>query len=58
MERLYFVCPKTGRRIDAGIETDLKTLLRIKAQTIRLACPACGEPHEWRIADAQLASAA
>jgi predicted RNA-binding Zn-ribbon protein involved in translation (DUF1610 family) len=58
MEHLYFVCPNTGRTIDAGIETDLETLLRIKTQTIEIACPICGERHEWRVADAQLPTAA
>jgi len=57
MERLYFVCPNTGREIDAGIETELDTLLRIKTETIRITCPICGEQHEWRVRDAQLAKA-
>jgi predicted RNA-binding Zn-ribbon protein involved in translation (DUF1610 family) len=55
MEHLYFVCPNTGREIDAGIETELDTLLRIKAETVRIVCPACGEEHEWPVKDAQLA---
>jgi predicted RNA-binding Zn-ribbon protein involved in translation (DUF1610 family) len=58
MEHLYFVCPNTGRNIDAGIETDLETLLRIKTQTIEIECPICRERHEWRVADARLATAA
>jgi hypothetical protein len=58
MEHLYFVCPQTGRKVDAGIETDLETLLRIKSKNIELACPICGERHQWRIADAQLIKAA
>jgi predicted RNA-binding Zn-ribbon protein involved in translation (DUF1610 family) len=57
MEHLHFVCPKTGRDIDAGIETELETLLRIKANPIRMTCPICGEPHEWRVRDAQLVKA-
>ena len=56
MDRLTFVCPNTGRDVDAGIETELQTLLRIKDETIRIVCPVCGERHEWRVADAQLAS--
>jgi predicted RNA-binding Zn-ribbon protein involved in translation (DUF1610 family) len=58
MERLFFVCPNTGRHIDAGIETELATLLRIKTQMIEIVCPACGERHRWRVADAQLVKAA
>jgi len=52
------VCPSTGRNIDAGIETELQTLLRIKSETIRIVCPACGERHEWRVADARFAPTA
>ena len=58
MEHLFFVCPKTARTIDSGIETDLGTLLRIKTETIEVVCPICGERHEWRIADAHLAKVA
>jgi len=54
MERLCFICPNTNHRIDAGIETDLETLLRIKTKTISMVCPSCGQQHQWRVADAQL----
>ena len=47
MERLYFVCPNTDRTIDVGIETELETLLRIRSEHLRIACPHCGEQiHE------------
>lgn len=59
MERLYFVCPKTGREIDAGFESELETLLRIRAERIDVrCCPACGERHEWHVREAQLLKAA
>jgi hypothetical protein len=58
MERLFFVCPVTGETIDAGIESELETLLQIRAEKVRVVCPACGEPHEWQVRDARLASAA
>ncbi|HKA71394.1 MAG TPA: hypothetical protein VKE26_06285 [Xanthobacteraceae bacterium] len=55
MEQLHFVCPNTGRDIDAGIGTELETLLRIKTKPIRIiTCPICGEQHEWHVSDAQL----
>src|SRR5262245_61854741 len=57
MEQLHFVCPKTGRDIDAGIATELETLLRIKMKPIRITCPICGEQHEWHVRDAQLVKA-
>jgi endogenous inhibitor of DNA gyrase (YacG/DUF329 family) len=58
MERLYFVCPTTGRTVDVGIETELQTLLQIRSQHLRIACPHCEQTHEWRVADAQLTKAA
>jgi hypothetical protein len=57
MERLFFVCPVTGRKIEAGIESELETLLQIRAKTVRMLCPACGQYHEWLVRDAQLAVA-
>jgi predicted RNA-binding Zn-ribbon protein involved in translation (DUF1610 family) len=58
MERLIFVCPKTGREVDAGIETEIGTLLRIRSQMLRAPCPACGQEHEWMVRDAVLPHAA
>jgi predicted RNA-binding Zn-ribbon protein involved in translation (DUF1610 family) len=58
MERLLFVCPATGREVDVGIETEIGTLLRIKGETLRARCPACGQMHQWPVRDAALAKAA
>ena len=58
MERLFFTCPRTRQSVDAGIESELDTLLRIRATPVRLRCPLCGERHEWQVRDAQLARAA
>lgn len=58
MERLVFVCPYTGRKLDIGVESELQTLLRIRANKVRARCPHCGQRHEWMIRDAQLAKAA
>jgi hypothetical protein len=58
MERLFFTCPATRRRIDSGVETDIGTLLRIKSETLRQRCPACGQIHEWVVRDAELPKAA
>jgi hypothetical protein len=58
MERLIFTCPRTRRAVDAGIETELDTLLRIRTSPVRMRCPFCGERHEWEVRDAQLARAA
>ena len=54
MERLMFVCPVTERRVDVGVETEISTLLRIRTNTLRAQCPACGQWHEWPVNDAYL----
>jgi hypothetical protein len=58
MERLFFVCPQTGRTIDAGVVTEIGTLLRIKSETMRVECPACDRTHEWAVREAVLPKAA
>jgi len=58
MERLIFQCPQTAREVDIGIETEIRTLLRIRMNSVRARCPACGAEHEWRLRDAFLTQAA
>jgi hypothetical protein len=58
MERLIFVCPTTGTGVDIGVETEIKTLLRIRSNIVRARCPACGRWHEWPVRDAYLAECA
>jgi hypothetical protein len=58
MERLLFICPVTGHEVDVGIETEIGTLLRIKTDTLRSPCRACGRQHEWIVRDAILPQAA
>jgi predicted RNA-binding Zn-ribbon protein involved in translation (DUF1610 family) len=58
MERLVFVCPRTGQEVDVGIESELQTLLRIRANQVQARCPRCGQQHEWLVGDGQLAKAA
>jgi len=58
MEHLIFVCPTTRRQVDSGVESEIGTLLRIRDQTVRVRCDACGEWHEWHVRDAFLAKAA
>jgi hypothetical protein len=55
MERLYFQCPSTRREVDVGIESELGTLLRLRASKVCAACPFCGERHEWAVSDARIA---
>ena len=58
MERLFFVCPNTQRTVDVGVTTEIGTLLRIKSETLRARCPACGQTHQWKVRDATLPRAA
>jgi hypothetical protein len=54
MERLHFTCPKTGRDIDVGIDSELETLLRIRSKHVLARCPVCGDRHEWEVSEARL----
>jgi len=51
MASLRFPCPRTGRRVDIGIETDPNSLSLIKLFRVRGQCTACGEVHEWQVTD-------
>ena len=54
MQRLHFVCPKTGQDIDVGIDSELDTLLRIRGNHVLARCPVCAERHEWEVSEARL----
>jgi hypothetical protein len=54
MERLIFVCPTTGKKVDGGFECEIGTLLRIRTDSVRELCPACGKWHQWLVRDAAL----
>ncbi len=56
MKELNFTCPKTGKTVDVGVASEIGTLLRIRSETLRAKCPACGEIHEWSVKDATLTS--
>jgi len=58
MAALIFTCPRTGRPIESGIETDRASLSTVQSIRIRVRCPHCWEEHDRRIRDAQLASVA
>ena len=59
MERLVFSCPRTGKNVDVGIQGELQTFLRIRANKVVVErCPCCVQRHEWVVRDAQLARAA
>jgi len=47
MGTIFTTCPKTGREIATGIETDPLTLVRVPAFRSSIRCPHCNEEHEW-----------
>jgi hypothetical protein len=47
MTALMFMCPKTGRSIESGLETDRASL----SIRIRVRCPHCWEAHDLSIRD-------
>jgi hypothetical protein len=51
MNALMFECPTTGRFIDTGIEINYATLRKVQPVTVRLFCPRCGCPHEWKLSE-------
>lgn len=59
MERLFFICPWTKKKVDVGIRSELQTLLRIRNKKVVVTrCPCCAQRHEWLVGDAQLTQAA
>jgi two-component sensor histidine kinase len=46
-DTLRFQCPKTGREVDSGIDTQRSTHLI----SIRVRCPICKELHDWQVTD-------
>ncbi len=58
MGTLTFECPRTGKPIRTGIETDQATLLEIASIAIRVFCPHCREVHDPRVQEGYLATAA
>jgi hypothetical protein len=58
MHRLTFNCPRTGDAIDAGIETDNRTLAAVRTVRVPVYCPHCRTTHELPIECARLGKAA
>jgi hypothetical protein len=51
MNPLMFHCPSTGRAIEAGIAINYSSLQKVQPVTLRLLCPFCDKPHEWKLSD-------
>jgi hypothetical protein len=57
MGALTFECPRTGKPIRSGIETDEATLLGVARVAVRVFCPHCREEHDPRVHQGYLATA-
>ncbi len=55
MHSLTFTCPQTGRAIDTGITTDIRSLASVQTVMMRLECPHCGMAHQFPIKRGYLA---
>jgi hypothetical protein len=49
---LRFRCPVSGREIESDFSADAHTLSMIRLFSVRLHCPACGRPHEFKMGEA------
>ena len=54
---LLVPCPRTGRQIPTGIETDVQSQRASWKRMLTLDCPHCGEVHELSVREAYLSSA-
>lgn len=52
MNPILFRCPDTGRDVDVGLGIDYRALRNVQPVSVRLMCPLCGRPHEWKLSDA------
>jgi hypothetical protein len=49
MGTLTFHCPRTGRPIESGIETDAATMMETASVPVRLICPHCHDEHDPKV---------
>jgi hypothetical protein len=47
-------CPRTGREVSTGVESDREAFQKLKPVVVRMKCPACGSEHVWSKATARL----
>jgi len=49
-------CPRTGRAVPTGIETDARSFAALPDKPVKSKCPVCGSVHVWRTREAWLAA--
>jgi len=47
-------CPRTGREVSTGVESDRDAFQKLRPIVSRMKCPACGSEHVWSKATARL----
>jgi predicted RNA-binding Zn-ribbon protein involved in translation (DUF1610 family) len=47
-------CPRTGREVSTGVESDRDAFQKLRPVVVRMKCPACGSEHVWSKATARL----
>lgn len=54
MSIVLFRCPKTGKSVDIGLETNAESIAALGDQIVDVVCPFCGEHHFFQMKDARL----
>jgi hypothetical protein len=54
MSRLVFRCPNTANFVDAGVDTDSRSLSAAQGDAMKVYCPYCKDHHELPIREAIL----
>src|SRR5213596_2219572 len=54
MGTVAIYCPRTGREVSTGVETDRDGFAKLRPIVTRMKCPACGSEHVWSKATARL----
>jgi hypothetical protein len=49
MGTILFECPKTGRAVSTGIETQPISFCRLTETCLNVYCPLCGHFHEAKV---------
>jgi hypothetical protein len=47
-------CPRTGREVSTGVESDREAFQRLRPVVTRMKCAACGSEHVWSKATARV----
>ena len=52
MADILIQCPRTGSPVATGLKTEWVVLKSLPCVAVPLHCPACGQMHKWKPADA------